>query len=1021
MDFKTQRAWQTPDITSQHRMSAHTPLSSWRDENAAKNDALSDSILSLDGTWQFALFNSVETVPSSWPSELPDMQDLQVPGHWQLQGFDHPIYTNVQFPFPCTPPVVPQANPTGCYQRKFSIPDSWSKEDQVRVIFDGVDSAFHLWCNNHWVGYSQDSRLAAEFDLSKVIACGQNTLSVLVLRHCDGSYMEDQDMWNLSGIYRSVRLLRKPHSRMTDLRVTATLDDRYEDGLLKLEVQTEHAEDCSIALALYAANDLAGAALLEQVHSVGTGHIDEKGAYTDRCHLSIPVHSPKHWSAECPNLYRLTVTLLDAKQQPIESEAYDVGFRSVDIIAGQLCVNGQPLLVRGVNKHEHDPATGHTESLALVEQDLRLMKQNNFNAVRCSHYPHQPGLYRLCDRLGLYVVDEANIETHGVTPMSRLANDPMWANAFLERMVRMVSRDFNHACIILWSLGNESGYGAVHDAMYQWTKRIDPSRPIQYEGGGSDTYATDIICPMYARTDSETLQHPDLGNKPSLNKWVGFADEERPIILCEYAHAMGNSLGNFSDYWDMFREHRRVQGGFIWDWVDQGLNKTTAEGVPYWAYGGDFGDEINDRQFCINGLVFPDRTPHPTLFEAKRCQQPFTARLHIKHDVAVTITSELLFRASNNECLHWEFVTQSPNLAKNSFGQDSIALELAPATACKIQLTKAAPAVTEPCWLNLWITQVDQTDWSDAGHEVARWQFMLPSQLDVQPKLIAEPIAINDCATGYEVIAGPNTWQLNRNSGLIDSWTKNGKEQLIEPLIDNFFRAPLDNDIGTSQAYHVDKHSWLSRWQEAGIFNLQHRCLDIRVDHKAGLLEVDHGHYHEDKLQIKTCWQHKFTLDGAMTVAIEVQVNGDMPPIPRVGASFRSNQITEDINWFGRGPHENYPDRLMSADFGQWQQPVNAMHTNYIFPSENGLRCDVSTLNIGDLCITGHFNFSVSQYGQAQLAAARHTHDLTVAEGLYVYIDGYHMGVGGDDSWTPSVKPAFRLDASHYQWQFSLS
>ena len=240
-------------------------------------------------------------------------------------------------------------------------------------------------------------------------------------------------------------------------------------------------------------------------------------------------------------------------------------------------------------------------------------------------------------------------------------------------------------------------------------------------------------------------------------------------------------------------------------------------------------------------------------------------------------------------------------------------------------------------------------------------------------------------------------------------------------MIDNFFRAPLDNDIGTSQAYHVDKHSWLSRWQEAGIFNLQHRCLDIRVDHKAGLLEVDHGHYHEDKLQIKTCWQHKFTLDGAMTVAIEVQVNGDMPPIPRVGASFRSNQITEDINWFGRGPHENYPDRLMSADFGQWQQPVNAMHTNYIFPSENGLRCDVSTLNIGDLCITGHFNFSVSQYGQAQLAAARHTHDLTVAEGLYVYIDGYHMGVGGDDSWTPSVKPAFRLDASHYQWQFSLS
>ena len=1016
MDYKTQRAWQTPDITAQHRMPAHTPLSSWRDADAAKLDAVSDAILSLDGTWQFALFDRVEAVPDAWPAKLPNMSDMTVPGHWQLQGFDHPIYTNVQFPFPCNPPIVPDANPTGCYQRSFLVPSTWLSEEQVRIIFEGVDSAFHLWCNEQWVGYSQDSRLPAEFDLSRFLLAGENTLSVLVMRRCDGSYMEDQDMWNLSGIYRSVRLLAKPRSRMTDLRATATLDNRYEEGLLKLEIQTENAENCFVVVALYDLQDVSQPPVLQQNYPVGTLHIDEKGPYTDRCHLSISVPRPKQWSAESPNLYRVTITLLDAKHQPIETEAYDVGFRSVEIISGQLCVNGQPLLVRGVNKHEHDPATGHAESLALVEQDLRLMKQHNFNAVRCSHYPHQPGFYRLCDRLGLYVVDEANIETHGVTPMGRLANDPIWANAFLERMTRMVCRDFNHASIILWSLGNESGYGPVHDAMYQWTKRIDPSRPIQYEGGGSDTYATDIICPMYARTDSETLQHRDLGNKPSLNKWVGFANEERPIILCEYAHAMGNSLGNFSDYWDMFREHRRVQGGFIWDWVDQGLNKTTEDGLPYWAYGGDFGDEINDRQFCINGLVFPDRTPHPALFEAKRCQQPFTARLHNNQGVTVTIASEHLFRACDNERLHWAFVSQN-----ETFGQDSIELTLAPSKSEKFLLQAAFPQVTEPCWLNVWITQVSATPWSEAGHEVARWQFAAPSQLATGPTPQPKYSEVNDGSNGFEVSAGASVWYLNGSNGLIDSWVKNGKEQLAAPLQDHFFRAPLDNDIGTSQAHHVDKYSWLARWQAAGIFDLQHRCLDIRVDHKAGLVEVDHGHYHNDKLQIKTCWQHRFTSKGEMTVSISVCVDGDMPPLPRVGARFRSTQTADEVTWFGRGPHENYPDRLASADFGMWQQSIESMHTDYIFPSENGLRCEVSAMSLGDVHVGGAFNFSVSPYGQAQLAAAGHTHSLTPEAALYVYLDGYHMGVGGDDSWTPSVKPRFRLEASHYRWGFSLT
>ena len=667
MNLKTHRAWQTPEITSQGRMPAHAPLCSWRSEVAARRDETSASCVSLDGQWQFELFSRPEDVPENWPEQTQKLSTIVVPGHWQLQGFDRPIYTNVQYPFPCDPPRVPEQNSTGCYLRSFSLDEDWLASQQLRVIFDGVDSAFYLWCNDVWVGYSQDSRLPAEFDLTDHLRAGANTLKLVVLRYCDGSYLEDQDMWNLSGIYRSVTLLRKPQARITDLRVTASLDDRYEDGMLNVRVITEGARDCQIVLGLFDTTDLSRSVIPDTPENMATRQIDERGGYANRCEVTQHIASPRAWSAEQPALYRLTVSLLSADGQVIEVEACDVGFRTVEIIEGQLCLNGQPLLIRGVNKHEHDPCTGHFEHIADVERDLRLMKQHNFNAVRCSHYPHQPGFYQLCDRLGMYVVDEANIETHGMKPMGALADDLAWAAAFLERMTRMVARDYNHPCIIVWSLGNESGYGAAHDAMYHWTKRADPSRLIQYEGGGSATPATDIICPMYARTDTDMSQGPDLAIKPGLIKWAGFGDENRPLILCEYAHAMGNSLGNFADYWDAFRRYPRLQGGFIWDWVDQGLDKTLSDGRVVWAYGGDFGDEPNDRQFCINGLVFPDRTAHPTLLEAKRCQQPFTARLSTRGGISIRVTSEHAFRATDNEHLYWQQASDTGGVARGDF------------------------------------------------------------------------------------------------------------------------------------------------------------------------------------------------------------------------------------------------------------------------------------------------------------------------------------------------------------------
>ena len=1017
MDYKNQRAWQTPEITSLNRMPSHTPLSSWRDESEARADLASTSVLSLDGnpreSWRFSYFETVEKVPDSWPGAPIEMCDITVPGHWQLQGFDRPIYTNIKYPFPCKPPVVPEANPTGCYERTFNLPADWKVgEEQIRVVFEGVDNAFHIWCNAEWVGYSQDSRLPAEFDLSPYLTPGENTLSVLVMRYSDGSYLEDQDMWNLSGIYRSVYLLTKPTAKILDLRVNAELDEHYQNGVLQLRVDVEGAKGCRIGLALYAPGPHDAAAIVKETHSLGTRQIDERGAYSDRCELLIQVPTPQPWSAECPNLYRLTVCLLDVEGQVIECEACDVGFRRIEILRGQLRVNGQPLLIRGVNKHEHDPDTGHTESLEQVERDLKLMKQHNFNAVRCSHYPHQPGFYRLCNRLGLYVVDEANIETHGVKPMGRLADDPAWAPAFLERMTRMVSRDFNHPSIILWSLGNESGYGAAHDAMYHWVKRADPSRPVQYEGGGSATAATDIICPMYARTHDDLPQGDDLGPKRSLMNWLTVEGETRPVILCEYAHAMGNSLGNFADYWQVFRNEPRLQGGFIWDWVDQGLTKKSSHGQGYWAYGGDFGDQINDRQFCINGLVFPDRSSHPALFEAKRCQQPFVAALE---GSVLKVTSEYLFRRCDNEQLHWQLIDQN-----GSIDSGTLELALQPSGSVEIVLPEAINSSLEPRWLNVWINQMQATSWSDADHEVARWQFELGAKTDGMTLAAVSAVSIETEANTYRVSSGKTQWTINRHTGRLTSWLKDGTEILHTELADNFLRAPLDNDIGTSEAERMDPNSWLARWQSAGLFALEHRCLQTTVGAGGQTITAEHGYYSNDKLLLKSRWLFHFSDDEQARMEINVEVDPAVPPLPRVGISMRLAQSTDSVAWFGRGPHENYPDRHASTDLGHWRLPLSSMHTPYIFPSENGLRCDVQSLELGSASVAGHFHFGVSKFGQAQLAAALHDHELAAEEGLFVYLDGFHMGIGGDDSWTPSTKPEYLLTQSRYAWGFTL-
>ncbi|HGI7034821.1 TPA: beta-galactosidase, partial [Klebsiella oxytoca] len=696
--------WQNQTITHLNRLPAHPTFASWRDTDAARKNQPSAFRRRLDGQWQFSWARSPFDVDARWlEDDLPDSRSTPVPSNWQMQGYDAPIYTNVRYPIDTTPPRVPQENPTGCYSLTFRVDESWRADGQTQIIFDGVNSAFHLWCNGEWVGYSQDSRLPAAFDLSPYLQPGDNRICVMVMRWSAGTWLEDQDMWRMSGIFRSVWLLNKPTLHLCDVQLTPQLDALYRDAelLVNLSVASPVAllEELTVKVELWDDDRL----VASHQQSPGSPIIDERGNYAERAAIRLPVERPALWSAETPDCYRAVVSLWRG-DEPIEAEAWDIGFRRVEIKNGLLLLNGKPLLIRGVNRHEHHHQRGQVVTEEDMVQDILLMKQNNFNAVRCSHYPNTPRWYELCNRYGLYVVDEANIETHGMVPMNRISDDPAWLPAFSARVSRMLQSNRNHPSIIIWSLGNESGGGGNHEAMYHWLKRNDPSRPVQYEGGGADSTTTDIICPMYARVDRD--QPIPTVPKWGIKKWISLPGEQRPLILCEYAHAMGNSLGNFADYWQAFRDYPRLQGGFIWDWADQAISKTFDDGSVGWAYGGDFGDKPNDRQFCMNGLVFPDRRAHPSLIEAKHAQQYFQFALLAQSPLRIRLSSEYLFRATDNEELRWQV-----QAAGETFAEGSVKLALCPEGQSELTLCDALtlPAGAEEVWLTLEVVQPQAT------------------------------------------------------------------------------------------------------------------------------------------------------------------------------------------------------------------------------------------------------------------------------------------------------------------------
>jgi beta-galactosidase len=1048
-----QKDWQNPVVFQRNRENGHSPLNGFLTQEDAKHNANAQK-QSLNGEWDFRLYPQPEAVTEDLLSEvlsdaLPEAanwQSITVPSNWQMQGFDKPIYCNVKYPFPVNPPEVPSDNPTGCYRKTFTVSEE-AVQRRNHIVFEGVNSAFHLWCNGEYVGYSQDSRLPAEFNLTPFLKVGENRLAVMVIRWSDGSYLEDQDMWWLSGIFRDVVLVTKPQHYIQDVFATPKLDACYRDGSLEVRTAINAPASYTVGIQLF---DGETAVTEQAVSGTNNRRIDEKGGWDDVIFQSLAVTEPNKWTAETPYLYRLVVTLFNDAGEVVVAEGYNIGFRQVDMLDGQLCVNGKPILIRGVNRHEHHESKGHAVNEADMIEDIKLLKQNNFNAVRTAHYPNHPRWYELCDEYGLYLVDEANIETHGMFPMGRLSRDALWAGAYLARYTQMVERDKNHASIIIWSLGNECGHGPNQDAMYGWSKAFDPSRPVQYEGGGANTTATDIIAPMYARVDTDVLD--DAVPKWAIKKWLSLPGETRPVILCEYAHAMGNSLGSFADYWQAFKDYPRLQGGFIWDWVDQGLVKHTDSGEAYWAYGGDFGDADNDRQFCINGLLFPDRTPHPALFEAKYCQQHLAFTLKsLQNEQAgsyqLTIASDYVFRSTDNEALQWQLLENGECVANGSE-----TLSIGPQSSQTLVITPNIEFVPDATYhLNIDVVLKNDCDWANAGHVLDTEQFEIANTAgfsgltaaDFSPLASAsthtgdasnsenkdkakQKVTVERTETQVNIHAASNHFVLDANTGLLTSWLANGEEQLSAPLEDNFFRAPLDNDIGVSEVDNPDPNAWESRWRRAGIGQWQRSCVDVDIvecAHDVRVTALFNYHYN-NALVAATSWCYRVDATGTLALDVQVKLADTLPAMPRIGLQWavpHSSQTEGNIQWKGLGPFENYPDRLAAARFGSYSESIASMHTPYIFPTDNGLRSDCRELSINAVKVAGDFHFAVSPYGQKQLDEAKHTCDLTTADSTYVYIDHAHMGVGGDDSWSPSTHKAFLLEKKAYRYFLSFT
>ena len=1013
--------WEDPAIVGINKQPGHCTLIPYRGLQKALTCDRQGSRLykSLNGDWKFHWVEKPADRPVNFYKPRYDVSrwaEIPVPANWQMHGYGRPIYLNMRYPYPVNPPYIPhEYNPVGSYRTEFRIPPGWRKR-QVFLHFDGIKSASYVWVNGQKVGYSQDSMLPAEFNITDTLKRGNNTLAVEVYRWSDSSYLEDQDMWRLAGIYRNVYLFATPQVHIRDFAVRTDLDESYTDATLMIRPRIanyagQDLKGWTVEAQLYDAQNkpVLTEALSRSVRSIVGERYPQRGNVPFGL-LRTTVRNPRKWSAETPYLYTLALTLKDADGKVIEIESCRVGFREVEIKDGQLFVNGKSIKLFGVNRHEHDPDHGRAIPVARMIQDIKLLKTHNLNAVRTSHYPDDPTWYDLCDEYGIYLIDEANLETHGVGGF--FSNEPAWNTAFMERAIRLVERDKNHPSVIIWSLGNESGCGPNHSAMAAWMHYNDPTRPVHYEGAAArdhDPYYVDMISRMYARI-------------PQIIRLATDPDDNRPMVLCEYAHAMGNSVGNLKEYWDAIRSHKRLIGGFIWDWADQGLRKKSPEGKEFWAYGGDYGDNPNDGNFCCNGLVQPDRNPNPSLYEVKKVYQ----RIHVLPVDALAgkfrVQNEYDFLNLDFADASWELaidgrVTQKGKLPK---------LSVAPGAEGNVQVPfqKPNPDPGAECWLKITFSLAADASWAERGHILAWDQFQIPVaappaptvEMNTMPSLALKEEGRKITVTGedFELAFGKET-------GAVESFVFKGKQLMTSPLVPNFWRVPIDNDNGNRMPRRQ------GAWREAGpkrsvksVEAEQVRSQVVRVTTEA-TIPVGTG---------STC-KTIYTVYGSGDLLVDTTFNaggGQLPDLPRFGMQMAMPGEFDKLTWLGRGPHETYWDRKTGAAVGLYSGSVEENIHVYVRPQENGNKTDVRWMALTDrngvgLLTVGMPNINVSAwpFTMQDLEDARHVHELPRRDIITVNLDHRQMGVGGDNSWGARTHPEYTLPAEKYRYRFRLT
>ena len=971
---------------------------------ALKNDkSLSNYFQSLNGAWKFHFakdpaqkavgFEETDHDVSSW-------ENINVPGHWEMQGWSVPIYLDEEYPFPPDPPFVPHDyNAVGSYVKTFELDENWNGRD-IFIHFGGVRSAFYFWLNGEFIGYSQGSKTPAEFDITDKVITGDNRIAVQVYRFSDGSYLEGQDTWRVSGLERDVYLYAVPKTRISDLFVKAELNDDLKSGYFSLDIDflqdDETAEEMTIKAVLTGSSEIL---------------FDSTAVVKKSILFEAVIDQINPWSAEYPYLYNLQINLINSQKEVIESLTQQVGFKRVEIIDGNLLVNGKAIMFRGVNRHEWDPVRGRSITEEIMIKDIKLMKENNINAVRTSHYPNQERWYELCNEYGLYVIDEANIEAHGMqfheNSYGHIANDPTWTAQWIDRGKRMVERDKNQPCIIMWSMGNEAGDGENFVKLYEWIKSRDNTRPVVYQPAWYEDH-TDVVFPMYKNIEFIS----EYAEKKT----------DKPLILCEYAHAMGNSVGNLQDYWDAFEKYDALQGGFIWDWVDQVILKTAENGTDYWAYGGDFGDEFaeNDSNFCANGLIAADRTINPHMHEVKKVYQPVQFEADKLSRGRIKVTNRYDFIDLNHLDFEWFIKGNDKIISSGKMGKlDLIAGESQKLT---FSLSGIIPEQGVEYFLMIRAKTNQNHPLISKGHIVAWEQFQLPisRELTVAPLTDMPMITILNTDAGIEVHGEAFSVIFNSATGQIKQYIYNGIEIFINPIEANFWRAPNDNDLGNGMPKRTGLWKNVSDSLKTEV---------IRSEVKNGLAHIE---VKSSYLSINLNSVYKVYGNGIINIDNKYSIaDTSLPEIPRIGIKMSLLGDFDELAWFGRGPHESYSDRKTSAAVGLYHGSVWEQTFQYVRPQETGNKTDVRWMALSNgkigLMAKGAptFDSSVHQYPYEDLdyvpKGQKHGKlDIQQKDQVDWLIDLKQMGVGGDNSWGARPHDKYTLPPGNYDYSFML-